>query len=499
DFAIAGSVTGWANSTKNAFVGGFVGFSGGGTNLSGLQAGGTVLPSTLDSQKKLEVSVKNTDTTYSKDGNVGGIVGRATTNIYSQIGYATAVNGTVSNIKDCVSYANVTGFKQSIGGIFGNAGGRSKTSIFVTNCRVPSGTICCDVLSTSNAESGSYIGGIGGSRLNDTDNDAFTLAFVGCSVGDITKNANADTSGHKVVIRGENIVGGIIGNVFADTTFRDCAVYGDVIISKKRADDDATKTSMNDKKYGSAIGGIVGVVDGKCVVDGNTKFVGLLDIASCPENQTIKNIGGIYGFMGNGADIGGTITVKGTINIIEDKTGGSLVISANKQNIGGIAGTSSTASYKGNFNIAPTINAKSAINVGGFIGLNEGTCTVVSGVGINIGTEVATAKIFGGDNVGGFIGLNQSIMDIGAESFDGVRYTGKTTIYIYTSIDGRSALGGFVGSNSGTGAAVNIYGDSAGDIGQSVSIIVDKSSKIGTNLDSKGSIIDCANANASRY
>ncbi|MEG1529594.1 MAG: hypothetical protein RR405_04485, partial [Clostridia bacterium] len=133
DFAIAGSVTGWANNSRNAFVGGFVGFSGGGTTLSGLQAGGTVLSSPLASQKTLEVGVKNTDTTYNKDGNVGGIVGRATTNIYSQIGYVTAVNGTVSNITDCVSYANVTGFKQSIGGIFGNAGGRSKTSIFVTN------------------------------------------------------------------------------------------------------------------------------------------------------------------------------------------------------------------------------------------------------------------------------------------------------------------------------------------------------------------------------
>ncbi|MEG1529593.1 MAG: hypothetical protein RR405_04480, partial [Clostridia bacterium] len=231
--------------------------------------------------------------------------------------------------------------------------------------------------------------------------------------------------------------------------------------------------------------------------DGSTTFVGLLDIESCPENQEIKNIGGIYGFMGSGADIGGTITVKGTINIKEDKTGGSLVISPNKQNIGGIAGASSTASYKGNFNIAPTINAKSAINVGGFIGLNEGTCTVVSGVGIKIGTEVATAKIFGGDNVGGFIGLNQSVMDIGAESFDGVRYTGKTTIYIYTSIDGRSALGGFVGSNSGTGAVVNIYGDINGAVDQSVSIVT--TGTIGTNLDSKGSIIDCANASASRY
>ncbi|MEG2688478.1 MAG: hypothetical protein RSA24_04850, partial [Clostridia bacterium] len=366
----------------------------------------------------------------------------------------------------------------------------------------------------------SYIGGIGGSRLNDTDtdNDAFTLAFVGCSVGDITKNANADTSGHKVVIRGENIVGGIIGNVFADTTFRDCAVYGDVIISKKRAiywdtntnkyvDDNATNTSRNDETYGSAIGGIVGVVNGKCVVDGNTKFVGLLDIASCPETQTIKNIGGIYGFMGNGADIGGTITVKGTINIIEDKTGGSLVISANKQNIGGIAGTSSTASYKGNFNIAPTINAKSAINVGGFIGLNEGVCTVVSGVEINIGKagETAgggaaadtTAKIVGGDNVGGFIGLNLSVMDIGAETFAGVPYQGQTLVHNYASIDGRSALGGFVGSNSGTGAVVNIYGDINGNVSQSVSIVT--TGTIGTNLDSKGSIIDCLNESASRY
>ncbi|MEG2450664.1 MAG: hypothetical protein RSB09_02910, partial [Clostridia bacterium] len=52
-------------------------------------------------------------------------------------------------------------------------------------------------------------------------------------------------------------------------------------------------------------------------------------------------------------------------------------------------------------------------------------------------------------------------------------------------------------SNSGTGAVVNIYGDINGNVAQSVSIVT--TGTIGTNLDSKGSIIDCANANASRY
>ncbi|MEG2541130.1 MAG: hypothetical protein RSB59_05120, partial [Clostridia bacterium] len=71
-------------------------------------------------------------------------------------------------------------------------------------------------------------------------------------------------------------------------------------------------------------------------------------------------------------------------------------------------------------------------------------------------------------------------------------------IYNYASIDGRSALGGFVGSNSGTGAVVNIYGDKInGNVAQSVSIVT--TGTIGTNLDSKGSIIDCTNASASRY
>lgn len=452
NITVCGSVVGRTTTTGGeAFVGGIASYTGGTTIIDGCQAGTSANPLRVEARSRLTGALCN----------AGGIVGNASTVWFDN----TTVGGSIDNmsvwqrysfiagstltLRNCVSYATVSGFKDNIGGIIGYAtasetidghviGGGHGTTVRIDGCKVLGGTLSAyNNSSVTYPTCGTNIGGIGGGRDNTV-----IYALTNCEVGSNT--ALAPTTA-KVTIRGENSLGGILAKANGDTNVFGCSVYGDVLI--ERTTSTGGGTCRNNSTYGTAIGGILGYSDGPCTIGSNGTYVNVGfygTIIADFNSQSSTNIGGIVGFLGEGASIAsGNITVKGSIT----------ASNAGTQNVGGVIGMSANSAYGGLYDVAPTITATYADNVGGFIGKNIGTCVILAAdVEIKI-----KGTILGSNNIGGFIGLNSAdsqfggltaLLEIAPKSYNSQSYDGGLIIEVECSVDGASNIGGIVGNNS---------------------------------------------------
>lgn len=456
----SGTVIAYANGTgsnSRSVAGGIVAVAHGASIIDGCVAG--------SNDRALDVKAYGTSQTYS-DSNIenittsaGGIVGLANTVRYRSdsdsysYSYSEGTTAIISNNK--VVNAYVRSAKNNIGGIVGLATGKyaSENTAEDKNNKVeissnpynpsnPSNTVTVEkadisALPADNctlADVGTKIGGIIG-----YSDKYISIIVRECVVG--TDNAT-DT----VTIQGENSIGGIVGETpDAVNEIIGCKVLKSATIM--RASNWGVVTNAGES--GTAIGGIVGltfndegtdpitttfsgniVFNGKIVIDVQTNY-----IKGDPSNDeyhrsndgVVRNVGGIVGDMGSGARIatGSTIEVGGTIEI-----SASVDADHANRNIGGVAGRTKDVAFSGTFNVAPTVTANTAYQVGGFIGKNNGTVNILAdNTNIQIGGNISSSH-----DVGGFIGINNGTLLIGADQYRAVNYNDGLSIRIVMSV-----------------------------------------------------------------
>ncbi len=417
---VSGSITGRSVSSGGDVHVGVVGHALGNSVLDGLETSGLTLQ-----------AINLTGGT--RTNAVGGIIGIAEPNKEETI-----------TIKNCIvgGSTKIIGFAPNIGGIIGVSsavsGADASAQVTVENCNVKSAIV------NSNTSGGAgsvqtLVGGIVGKS-----DDVGSLTVTGSSVGTIG-NTTTSANNQNVKIYGQYAIGGLAGNATAgvksNMAFIDCAVYGDVLISRTG--------NTNDSTYGTAIGGIVGYISDTAAENAFSLFRGTLEFHGTIDTGSttgVKNIGGAVGYMGTSAVFDSiTVRVYGKINATATGT----------ENIGGFAGYGAGGTLDGTFYVAPTLSCASANFVGGFIGLNGGNTYITRTSTINTARENSTTggQIVGLNYVGGFIGGNQGTLFVGAKEALGATYgtdANKADINLYSSVDGKAYVGGFLGRNSST-------------------------------------------------
>lgn len=414
---------------------------------------------------------------FAKDTYAGGIVGLADPkqgNTYNA--------GITTTIRNCTisTSGRIESAKSNIGGIVGYIGGDVDANGKGNTVRIENGIVFRVTLqafagseTVAGSEDSHHIGGVIGYG------SSYVPAYItGCEVGQKTttsiddqNNTVTEITNGSVNINGEYALGGIAGAMsnavggFIDS----CSVGAGTTITRKAfygSNKDNNKVS-EDPKYGTAIGGLVGYTEAyetkqvTTTFSGENTFAGTINVSVATDNSDTKasNIGGIVGDMGDGANFasGSRVTVSGKITL-----GDTLAA----QNIGGVAGRTSTATFIGTFDVHPTMTSPLAQNVGGFIGKNAGatyvladisraTDTTLKGTTITIGSSDGNGNYSGSisaaSNVGGIIGLNSagSVFGIGSNNVDGTNYNkGTLHITIYATITGTgNNVGGIVGLN----------------------------------------------------
>lgn len=463
----SGSVIAYANGTSvssRSIAGGIVAAAYGSSIIDGCVAG--------SKDRALDVKAFGTSQTYS-DNDIrfittaaGGIVGLA--NTAKNGSYSDGTTLTVKNNK--VVNATVQSAKNNIGGVVGyvyatySAKNRNNRVEIASNL-VQEATIGAIPFDTALTDVGTRTGGILG-----CSNENISIIVRECVVGD-------DSAANKVNILGENRIGGIVGETpNAVNEIIGCKVLQSATIKRAGSWGDVS----NAGEGGTAIGGIVGltfnaegtdpitttfsgniVFKGKIVIDVQTKYNSVNDRSN---DGVVRNVGGIVGDMGSGARIatGSEIEVGGTIEIAA-----AVDTDHFNRNIGGVAGRTDDVAFSGTFKVAPTITAKTAYQVGGFIGKNNGIVNILADdTDIQIG-----GKISANHDVGGFIGYNnsKSTLLIGADQYRAVNYDDALSIRIVNSVNDAEKkatidtlikgtgdnVGGIVG-NSADGGVVKI-------------------------------------------
>ncbi len=454
---ITGDSNIWAYSSDGsqiAATGAIAGYATGNTTIEHCAVSGTTAIGAYG----------KTDTTNLATDNItfaGGIVGLVDT----KQGSAYSA-GTTLTIKDCsVNIATTTGdrstfagkivaTKNNIGGVLGYVDGASGASgkgnsVRIENCNVQQATI----QAASSATTSSHIGGIVGFGSQ------YVSAFVtGCKVG---------VDGN-VTISGEHSLGGIAGGMSnAQGGYIDsCTVGANASITRIDQGGDGNVAESAD--HGTAIGGLVGFTQNSTdtvsplttTFSGTSSFGGTITVGVAATNQSadsdaaISQIGGIVGDMGSGANFasGSVVTVGGTISV-----------TPNAANVGGVAGRTNTATFIGKFDVHPNMSTANTENVGGFIGKNIGTVYILSdntdklADGKLNGTQISIGgTIVGTSEVGGFIGVNnsQSVLHIGSNVANAKPYkSGTLNITITATVTGSGEnVGGIVGKNEGASA-----------------------------------------------
>ena len=444
NITVAGTVTAYGESGSTAYAG-VVARAHGATTLNGLKAG------TVDNS----LTVKSVS---GDNGYVGGIVGMAD----------SGATGNRLIITGCETVnADISSHVSSVGGIIGYTQGDDVSSFTdVVGCKVTKATI--------SADGGLFVGGIVG---NQGANGAL-------SVNNSEVGTNGET-GSNVVIQGVLGIGGIIAYADASATctnsFTNCYVHSDVLIQRTAYDtngdgEDDKYYNDNGYGYGTAIGGIVGVItnnnNGYVTFSGIVSFQGTIDLdesngdINISAEDAARNVGGVVGYMGTTARMEQCL-----VNI-----GGKILdCGDNASNIGGFAGISKGVCLDGMFLVYPTLDTAGADNVGGFIGYNDGNTYITrtaivyttyidegsldaDGDGVIEREEIVPGSIGGqivaNENVGGFIGANAEGMELhlGTDEYAGTIYgtdEDKANIVLGSTVDGKVNVGGMLGYNGG--------------------------------------------------
>ncbi|MCQ2602450.1 MAG: hypothetical protein MJ193_00840, partial [Clostridia bacterium] len=403
------------------------------------------------------------------------------------------INCKVVNAYNSTDNFGINGAYGATGGIIGATSGIASSNIEISNCQVLNTVI-------SSAD-GQYLGGIVGKRVVLNGNEYGNLAIDDCYVGtnelisSISSKADA-----KVIIEGQNTIGGIISNAQSNAngslTITNCTVFGDVYITRTENPTNNADTNILSGQLGTAIGGITGFTEGTSaspvILRGALNFYGLIDINVTPAtNNEIKNIGGLIGYMGPYSIISSGAYTEPTIVYVEGAIdGGDLSV----KNIGGVAGISNGGALDGEYHLGMTTTTPNAISIGGFIGYNIGNTSIARTGSIE---SSSTGQIVGNYNVGGFIGNNgwndanndgvvdagemnnQAIVNIGASTINGALYgtdSDYLSVQLNSSVDGKMHVGGFIGVNAGTVNGQYVTALNSGKIG------AENSSKGGTSV-----------------
>lgn len=475
----SGTVIAYANGTDSnsrSVAGGIVAVAYGASIIDGCEAGSQNRPLYVYAYGKTQAY--NNNNTRDITTSAGGIVGLANT-VRFRSGYHSYSEGTTATISNNkVVNAYVRSAKNNIGGIVGLATGTLKYPSNISakdmNNKVEiSASIVEKAEIGAQSASGATLADVGtktGGIIGYSDENVAIIVRE-CVVG--TDNAT-DT----VTIQGENRIGGIVGETpDAVNEIIGCKVLKSATI--KRANNWGVVTNADES--GTAIGGIVGLTYNASGTDpitttfsGNIVFKGKIVIAvgtnyisasNSANDGVVRNVGGIVGDMGSGARIatGSTIEVGGTIEI-------SAGVDANhaNRNIGGVAGRTKDVAFSGTFKVAPTITAKTAYQVGGFIGKNNGIVNILAdNTDIQIGGNISSSH-----DVGGFIGYNSDTLLIGADQYRAVNYNDGLSIKIVMSVsdadkkatidtlikgDGNN-VGGIVGNSEQNGVVKIVKG-----------------------------------------
>ena len=453
NITVTGNITAYGSESGVTSQAGIVAKAYGNTTITGLQAGVESDPDSPPIDDTLDVESVSGDNGY-----VGGIVGMAD----------SGATGNRLIITGCETVnANISSHVSSVGGIIGYTQGDDVSSFTdVVGCKVTKATI--------SADGGKFVGGIVG---NQGANGA--LSVNNSQVGTYGK------TGSNVVIQGVLGIGGIIAYADASATctnsFTNCYVHSDVLIQRTAydADDDGKDDKYdNDTRYGygTAIGGIVGVItnnnNGYVTFSGIVSFQGTIDLdesngeINISAEDAARNVGGVVGYMGTTARMEQCL-----VNI-----GGKIIdCGDNASNIGGFAGISKGVCLDGMFLVYPTLDTAGADNVGGFIGYNDGNTYITrtaivyttyidegswdaDGDGVIEREEIVPGSIGGqivaNENVGGFIGANAEGMELhlGTDEYAGTIYgtdEDKANIVLGSTVDGKVNVGGMLGYNGG--------------------------------------------------
>ncbi len=475
----SGTVIAYANGTDSnsrSVAGGIVAVAYGASIIDGCEAGSQNRPLYVYAYGKTQAY--NNNNTRDITTSAGGIVGLANT-VRFRSGYHSYSEGTTATISNNkVVNAYVRSAKNNIGGIVGLATGTLK---------YPSNISAKDMNNKVEISAGI----VEKAEIGAQSASGATLADVGTKTGGIIGYSDenvaiivrecvvgTDTATDTVTIQGENRIGGIVGETpDAVNEIIGCKVLKSATI--KRASNWGKVTNAGES--GTAIGGIVGLTYNASGTDpitttfsGNIQFYGTISIAvqtnyisasNSANDGVVRNVGGIVGDMGSGARIatGSTIEVGGTIEI-------SASVDANhaNRNIGGVAGRTKDVAFSGTFKVAPTITAKTAYQVGGFIGKNNGIVNILAdNTDIQIGGNISSSH-----DVGGFIGYNSDTLLIGADQYRAVNYNDGLSIKIVMSVsdadkkatidtlikgDGNN-VGGIVGNSEQNGVVKIVKG-----------------------------------------
>ena len=204
----------------------------------------------------------------------------------------------------------------------------------------------------------------------------------------------------------------------------------------------------NGKVYGTGYGGTGGIFG---VNEGKVHHADLINNIGA-EVSGVKNVGGLVG-INRGSITGGRMTLQTEVKqyVIKD------TVAQENPNTNAIylkdADYYATMIYNNGTITAGTITAAAGENIGGLIGLNEGTLSAAYNTGA-IAADTST-------NVGGIVGSNSTNGKID-QVFNTVAVrSGSAGNYSWAagSVNGGENVGGIVGSNSGT--LTNAYNTTA--------------------------------------
>lgn len=154
-------------------------------------------------------------------------------------------------------------------------------------------------------------------------------------------------------------------------------------------------------------------------------------------NGTIENItafGNTVTVTGDGGNAGGIAgTNSGTVDDVESS--GSVIAESDNVIVGGLVGTNESGATVNNSysNSAATSTSGTDAGLGGVVGVNKGTVSLVDSLGVTNGTNST--------KVGGVIGINSGTL---------------SSAYNESIVNGYSNVGGIIGDNANTGTVSNI-------------------------------------------
>ena len=351
--------------------------------------------------------------------NVGAVVGNANNTILNNVVNSAAVSGnsnvggivgsaTNSAIKDAINTGTINGSGDNVGGLIGNL----QDSKLDTTKEVEKGLIGNSYNLGDVSGNGHNVGGLVGSASNSTIGDGTNLVY------------------NRLDVTGAYNVGGIVGNMEANSTVKNAENSGTVEATeyydgtyKYHAGTDNTTDSVIKKVNVANVGGIAGISSNSTITNvENSGDVSTETIGDSGDNSHIYRAGNVGGVVGSAVNTNITNatnkenSVRGAHNVggIAGYFSGEGTIDKGINDGGDIMATG--ARYNGQF-ITEMVRANGQGNenfiignIGGVVGYMDGDDVYVTG-SANRGT-VHTYNEFTGTvpeyakaaNVGGIVG-----------------------------------------------------------------------------------------------